>query len=93
MKNKQKLIQYICNLIMEYWEEKKEIPDEPKKILLGFMGYINNVVIAADLEFVLKHFLNIKIDYFELVKFIYDHVWESVEFKIMCDELRDKNNE
>lgn len=90
MKNKQKLIQYICNLIMEYWEEKKEIPDEPKKILLGFMGYINTVRVTTDIEFVLKNFLNIKIDYFELVKFIYDHVWESVEFKIMCDELRGK---
>lgn len=93
MENKEKIIQYICNLIMEYWEDKQEIPNEPKKILLGWIGFAKNRS-EQDFNYIaknIKQFFNY--DFFTYAVFsyfIYYEVFNSAEFKLMCDQLRDR---
>lgn len=91
--NKDKIIQYICNLIIEYWEEKKEIPNESRKIILGWLGYVETKA-NQDIAYIadnIEKFLNYEFPTISVFKsFIYNEVFNSAQFKIMCDELRGK---
>lgn len=95
MKNKQKTVQYICNLIMEYWEEKQKIPAEPKKIILAWLGYIETDT-EQNIEYIIENIERFfEYEFFTVSTFktfVYNEIYNSVEFKIMCDRLRDKNN-
>ena len=88
-----KMIQYLCNLIKEYWEDKEIVPKEPKKILLGWLASLQSSELG-DCG-MLRIMNNIRIFFlhkFEekssFIKFIYETVYNSEYFKLICDNLR-----
>lgn len=86
-----KIKQYLCSLILEYWEDKGGAPKEPRRILLGWISHIMALEhrriltgILSDLDFIYKaDFMDANV----FADFLYKDLFHSIPFRLMCAEL------